>query len=96
MTVALSSGGSKDIRIALPEHLILGIITMRDVTAKAGPPQHSSSFTAENSWFYTHTYYTGGEGSEHLDFTVVSDGKPLTASEVDDSLVTSCTASYGQ
>ena len=58
-----------DIRIALPQGLVLGDATMGEVEEQFGDPTETDEFAAENVFFYSYVYLTGPEGTEVVEFS---------------------------
>jgi hypothetical protein len=58
-----------DIRIALPQRLVLGDATMGEVEEQFGAPTETDEFAAENVFFYSYVYLTGPEGTEVVEFS---------------------------
>jgi hypothetical protein len=94
-SITVSTGGGQGgLRVALPEQLVLGALTMGDVVDRLGPPSERDEFAGENVWFYDYRYTTGPEGSHVLTFTHASEGQPVGSQALADRQVSSFTAAF--
>jgi hypothetical protein len=83
-----------DVRVALPEGLVLGADTMDDVTGVFGEPLRRDDFAAENVWFSIYVYSYGPEATHELSFTHSNEGAPVKAGALGGRLVTGFSAEY--
>jgi hypothetical protein len=82
-------------RLALPDRLLLGDITMGDVVATRGAPHGTDQMTAENDYYYSYIYQGGPEGTERLEFTHINAGVPVGSDQALRSMkVTTFTVRY--
>jgi hypothetical protein len=83
-----------DVRVALPEGLVLGADTMDDVTGVFGEPFRRDDFAGENVWFAIYVYRYGPEGTHELNFTHSNEGGPVDAAELGSRRITGFSAQY--
>jgi hypothetical protein len=83
-----------DVRVALPEGLVLGTDTMDDVTGVLGEPFRRDDFAAENVWFSIYVFSYGPEGTHELSFTHSNEGGPVKAAELGERRVSGFSAQY--
>jgi hypothetical protein len=83
-----------DVRVALPEGLVLGADTMDDVTGILGEPFRRDDFAGENVWFYIHVYRYGPEGTHELSFTHSNEGGPVKAAQLGSRRITGFSVAY--
>jgi hypothetical protein len=83
-----------DVRVALPEGLVLGTDTMDDVTGVLGEPLRRDDFAAENVWFSIYVYAFGPEATHELSYTHSNEGGPVDAAELGGRRVTGFSAEY--
>jgi hypothetical protein len=83
-----------DVRVALPEGMVLGTDTIDDVTGVFGEPVRRDDFAAENVWFSIFVYSYGPEGTHELSFTHSNEGGPVSAADLGGRRVTGFSAEY--
>jgi hypothetical protein len=83
-----------DVRVALPEGLVLGADTMDDVANILGEPFRRDDFAAENVWLSIYVYVYGPEGIHELSFTHSNEGGPVRAAELGGRRITGFSAEY--
>jgi hypothetical protein len=92
LSVSIPDDRETDVRVALPEGLVLGDLTLDEVVDRFGRPLRRDDFAAENVYLYIYVYGYGPEGSHRLSFTHSSEGTPVDPSELLDRSVTSFSA----
>ena len=83
-----------DVRVALPEGLVLGADTMDDVAGIFGEPFRRDDFAGEDVWFSIHVYVYGPEGTHELSFTHSNEGGPVDAAELGSRRITGFSAQH--
>lgn len=83
-----------DVRVALPEGIVLGADTMDDVADVFGEPFRRDDFAAENVWFSIYVYFYGPEGTHELSFTHSNEGGPVKPAELGGRRITGFSTEY--
>jgi hypothetical protein len=94
LSVSIPGDRETSVRVALPEGLVLGDLTLGDVVDRFGPASERDDFVAENIYFYIFGYPYGPEGVHVLSFSHSSDGAAVEAGQLGSRKVTAFSAEY--
>lgn len=89
LTVAMQEDAT-DLRISLPERILLGEVRMGDVKRRLGSPYDTDVAAGENVWIHSYIYRLGPEGTHVHEFSHSRVGEDVGfGAELDRSKVTS-------